>query len=331
MKELTADTNLDEEVTHLAAFIGQKWTPIANIEALFTEIRDAALHAARGWIDQHAIWELASEMEDRRANLLKSTLAAELDVGVEFYDALCTLLYAIGRDAKHVRDAALALDGEWDFSRRSNRVELSLSAKYPDLAAARPFGWAELEKDYCDFYGQEAYQPREDRALFKGSNVPGLLSPSFTSRVALPYVMYDEKCQGLKANRVLVGAVFAHFLGIAEHLNTLELKRAIQKAFSDIEKPEMLFERKIKTDNKILNVLLELAGKSPTKEEFEKAVAAKAEFDALSDEDKAARKSKNQKKLVEMLEELKANPKENQKQDDEAQRCLTLMRAAFPS
>lgn len=328
MKELTVDINLDEEVTHLAEFIRQKWTPIANIEALFTDIRDAALHAARGWFDQHEIWEFAVKLEDQRAAMLKKTLSDDLDVGLEYYDALCTLLSSVSRDAQPVRDAALAVDGNWDFSRVTSRLTSRLLETYPDLAPSRPLGWAELEKDYNDFDGQEAYDPRPDRELFTGSHVPGLQSPAFPGRVALPYVMYDEKCQGLKARGALVGAVFAHFLGIAEYLNTLELKTAIEKAFSGIHTPELLFERHVETDNKLLKVLIALARPSPSKEDFEKAVVAKAKFEALSEDEKEDSKAVNNRKVIELLERLRSE-RNDEKWEAEKQHRITLMREAF--
>ncbi len=331
MKELNETINLDEEVLHLAEFIRQKWTPIANIEDLFREIRDAALHSARGWFDQHEVWELATELEDKRSDKLEAELKLSFDAGAYLYDAWCTLLSAISRKAKDVREAGMALDGDWDFTRRTRRVEVSLSEKYPDLASARPLGWAELEAGYSDFDGQEEYDPKPDRELFKGAKVQGTLSGTFPLRVALPYVMYDEKCQGNRASHVLVGAVFAHFLGIAEHLNTVKLKCDLVAALPELDSPGMVFERTLQTDNPILKVLFDLAPPCRSKAEFEACIASRTEFDALSEEEKARIKEINSKSISRMLEQLCNESSEERSQQYAIERLhhRSLMQAAF--
>lgn len=332
MKKLTTALNLDEEVNNLAEFIAQKWTPISNLEALFTEIRDAALHAARAWFDQHAVWEVATEMEDKRTALLEANLNMGFKVYPALYDAQCTLLSSVARSTGEVRNSALDLDGDWDYTRRVRAVELSLGSRYPDLAGARPLGWDALAKAYNDFDGQEEYDPRPDRELFKGVLVQGTFSGSFTSRVALPYVMYDEKCQSYKAAHVLVGAVFAHFLGIAEYLNTEKLKKDLVDALPDVATPEMMFERNLQTDNPILKVMFELATTCRSKAEFETCLASYAEYEALSDEEKAARKAANSEKISEIMSRLMSksdSEAEDKKQAEAKQHRNNLLRAAF--
>lgn len=330
MKNLVADMNLNEEVEHLVAFISQKWTPITNLQAMFTEIRDAALHAGRGWLESHDIWAKTRDMEKARQTLLLETLGLDEASGVEYYDALCTLLDSVGNSAKGLSTAGMALDGEWDFERRVRALQLVLSPRYPDLADARPLGWASLEKGYRDYDGMEEYDPSEDHGVFNGTYVPGRISADFTGRVALPYVMYDEICQGRKASYVLVGAVFAHFLGIAEFLNTHKLMQDLDTAFPQLQEPVMLYERKVTTANPFLKVAVELARPAPRKEEFEQSLANKAAFEALSDEEKAQRKADNSKQIQRLLDALKSSsPADDRKYAEEKQRCLTLLRAAL--
>ena len=332
MKTLTADINLDEEVAHLAEFISQKWTPLANIQTLFAEIRDAALHAARGWFDQNEVWELATELEDARAKRLQSNLNLGFDASVELYDALCTLLHGIGRSAKDLREAGMALDGDWDYERRVRAVEHQLLLKYPDLAGARPLGWAELEKGYCDFDGQEEYDPYPDQELFKGALVQGTFSFDFPYRVALPYVMYDEKCQSFKASAVLVSAVYAHFLGIAEFLNTQKLKQDLVAALPNLDEPGMLFGRNLGTGNPFLMVMFEQMKPCPSRESFEACLAKRAEYEALSDEEKAKRTVNRDAVIQQMLARLKdptRDAAQRQKDAEEKQQRISLLRAAL--
>lgn len=333
MKDLTAAINLNEEVAHLAEFIRQKWTPIDNLEALFTEIRDAALHAARGWFDAHTVWERVTDWQDARAALLQGTLTLGADTHVDLYDAICTLLYDISRELRDVREAALALDGDWDFERRVRAIELRLSSRYPDLAGARPLGWAELALGYCDCDGQAEYDPRPDRELFQGSRVDGP-SAGFTSRVALPYVMYDHTCQSQKAPSVLVGAVFAHFLGIAEYLNTQALIHNLAAALPDLQTPDMLFERNeqnLKAHHPVLTVLLQLARPCKTKASFEEHLVISAQYAALSEEEKAKLQADNHDAIAKLIARLKSRPSTEEVQERTAakQHRIVLLKEAF--
>lgn len=334
MKELSTDINLDEEVAHMAEFIRQKWTPIENIEALFTEIRDAALHAARAWLHDHDIWDVAHDMLDARKALLEEKLKDSLpvqSVGVEYYDALCTLVYDISGKAKRLKEAGMDIDGPWDFSRRVNALSNRLSAKYPDLATARPNGWAEFEKGYTEYDGQAEYDPKPDRELFKGSKVEGACSGSFPMRVALPYVMYDEKAQGFKAYRVLVGAVFAQFLGIKEMLNTEELKQAL-KALPGMDEPTMVFERKVATDNPLLSVLFKMARPCPKEAAYLAACKSQAEYAMLSDEEKAALEAKHEDKIQQILDRLKSSgggEEDRKKREASKLNLVNLLNEAF--
>ncbi|HDR9105969.1 TPA: hypothetical protein QDB04_002825 [Burkholderia vietnamiensis] len=330
MKKLAADINLDEEVTLLAEFISQRWTPIAGLQTMFTEIRDAALHAGRGWLESHGIWEKTRDMEKARQELLMQAMGPKTGDAVEYYDALCTLLDSIGSSATGLRDAGRALDGAWDYERRVKAVLAALTPRYPDLAGARPLGWESMEKGYRDFDGMAEYDPSVDHELFKGTLVEGHGAPDFVGRIALPYVMYDEMCQGRKACYVLVGAVYSHFLGIVEFLNTHRVIEDLASAFPQLREPVMLYERKVTTANPFLKVAIELARPAPKKEEFEQSLANKVAFEALSDEEKAQKKADNSKRILQLLDALKSgSPAEDQKYAEEKQHCLKLLRAAL--
>lgn len=332
MKQLTAALDLGQEVRHLANFIRQKWEPLDNLEAIFTEIRDAALHAARGWFDQHALWECATELEDARTAQLRATLGVPETVFPELYDAYCLLLHSVSRNASCVREAGLALDGCWDIERRVDQVRSGLVAKYPGLLAARPQGWVALAENYVDFDGQAEYDPRPDHALFEGVSVPGRHAPEFPSAVALPYVMYDEVCQGTKAHSVLVGAVFAHFLGIAEYLNTCAIKEALLAAVATAPAAEMAFERNVATDHPILKTVFALATPCCAKNEFEASLAQRAAYAALSPEEKAQRAGDTKARVGKLLAELcrkSTADEEDRKYEAEKVQHVTMLRAAF--
>lgn len=309
MKELTPDVDLDEEARHVADFIALKWTPVAGLLPLVTEIRDAALHAARAWFDMYLFGEHAGFLEDQRADLIAKNLPPDLCTAdrndLRFHDALCTLLSQVNSNSRDMREAALAIDGAWDFSSRADALYGSVLSRYPDLATARPLGWDALAEGYNDFDGQEEYDPRPDRELFAGCKRPGFsLSADLPGQVALPYVMYSEKGQGYKAAETLVGAIFGHFLGIAEALNTWRLCDNLTAALPELSRPEPVFERQIETKNPVLKVLFAQARPAPSRDDLTASLQARAAFAALPKEERQAQVQRNQENLMRSLERL---------------------------
>lgn len=284
MKELNETICLDDEVKAIAAYIGLKWSPIANLEQLVQDVRIAAEHAARTLFEDHAIWEVAIAAEDARAAMLEQKYG-DGPPNLRYYDAGSQLIDNIRDRLKDVRDAALSLDGQWDYERGVNKVLQSLAPKYPDLVGARPIGWDQLEPGYNDFDGQEEYDNRPDRALFQGTKTESAGSGDFVFRTALPYVMYDEKCQSRKAHDVLVGAIFSQFMLITEHLNTLNVCKDLEAVVATPPQ-EHVFELTIEPQTPVLKTLTKLGKPYATRLEYEKAVAQVAAYHALSDAEK---------------------------------------------
>lgn len=307
MKKLALPINVTTEAEALAAFIDQTWTAIPDIKSLFNEIRDAALYESRAWFDNYAVGFLAHDMMQARRGLLITRLATEDEKeSGPFYDNVCNVLYQIWSNSDFVAKIGREIDGSWDYSDRVDAVYAKLAKKYPGLASAKPLGWAALAKDYSDFDGQEEYDGPAATELFQGMDVTSAGSAGFVSRTALPYVMYDEKCQGRKAPRVLVGAVFAHFLGIREFMNTQAMCDAL-KALPLRADPEVLFDIEMPTSsNPLMQVLLQMARAPYTVEEYQKSLSERAAYVAMTDAEKAARKVVADKEIESMIERIRA-------------------------
>jgi hypothetical protein len=330
MKELTADIDLDHEVAAVASFISLKWTSISNVQALVTDIRASAERIGRPLFDHFQLWSKARELRKERIEMLEQTLGSSRP-DVSSSDAICSLLDSVMTTSNDISDAGRHLLGAWDIIATAKALQTTLVDRYPDLASARPRGWAELEQGYIDFAGQEEYDPTQDRELFAGARVQGARSDDFPGRIALPYVLYDERCRGLNASVSLISAVLAHFLGITEFLNSVRLVRDLPLALPQVSEPVMLFERKVSTDNPFLKVAFELAPPCRTRADFEETLKRQAAFDALSDEEKERRRGRRGKVIERLMESLKGpiSDEDQKKQADEKARCATLLSAAL--
>lgn len=329
MKEMSANLNLDEEIAAMAEFISLRWEPLPDLLEMFREIRDAALHDARGWIDQYMVSSCTHDLLQEREALLEPVSKRAVS-----YDAVCQFLSNVCLRIGRVKDAGMALDGPWDFSRRSDKVYYAMAKKYPALVNARPLGWDELAKGYRDFAGQAEYDPTDDIRLFKGVNSDSAGASGFHGRTVLPYVMYDEKCQGRKAPRVLVSSAYAHFLFIAEQLHGYQVCDELRQ-IGNLKVPEMVFEvswPEGSAESAFLKALKGLADAPPTQAEYEEALAAEAAFNALPEEEKAARIAANKARMAEMMKNLFSNKPDPEAEAREAARNEKLnavMREAF--
>lgn len=318
MKDLTPQFDLDAEIKAVAKFIAQKWTPIENLEVLVREVQQTAFRIGSTWIEQYDTGSLAYDLGTARAEKLGLTLSPAEAGLVDVYDAPCAFMTAVFMAMRKLREAGLNYFKVWDYSRQASAVYSAVADRFPGLPVARPHGWDALAENYCDFDGQEEYNPREDRALFEGGYVAESGSPAFTSAVALPYVMYSEKCQSRKASHELVAAIFSHFLGIREYLNSQAFMEAL-KALDLENLPGPVFTLDgLALENPFLQVILQAMRELPTEEEYRKAVQNRLDFELLSDEEKAARGAANSERISQLMAGLRTQSDDIAAQEEQA-------------
>ena len=303
MKTFTPDIDLDQEVKAMADFIAHKWTPISGLHELFRAIRDAALHDARGWIDAYYVGEHLHNLREARSQVLEAQLGENLAQRAKFYDAPCFFLNRASELFHKMRDEGMNLDGQWDYSRRVSRLAHAMRSRFEDLAQARPHGWDKLHENYQDFDGMQGFSSKEDSALFSGTKVDGAGSADFVWRTALPYVMYDEVCQGRKASSVLVGAVYAQFLGIAEQLHSIAVCKELDK-LEGLYAPQMVFETALVSDNPFLKVVLALMDPPHAEDVYLQSEANHRAFEALLPEEKESRNAIRDLRIKEMIRQI---------------------------
>lgn len=324
MKTLTADINLDEEVEHVADFLSRTWTPVTDLRDAIRDIRDAALHAARGWFDGHALWAFASQLEDERQRLLEQSLGHTRDSGVVYYDAMATLLAAVSLTSHRIAAAGVQLDGRWDFDRRSRALVRAVTSKYAQLAGALPAGWDALVwvQPGCPGWGEVDLDA--DRALFKGTGVIPGYSTDLPSNVSIHLVRLKSQ----RASTQLIDAVFAHFLVIAKFLNTEKLQRDLVAAMPRLREPAMLFERDdVTTNNPFLKVAFELARPPYTEVQFVESQANAAAFNALSGGEQAKKQAEVEQEMMALIDSDRAV--EDKQFTEDAAHCHRLLVAAF--
>lgn len=322
MRKLEETICLDDEVNAIAAYIRLKWSPLDNLEQLVQDVRVAAEHAARAFFDEHAVWEVTVAADDAREAMLTKQYGDGRPT-LCYYDAGCQLINNIRDGLHNVRAAALEIDGAWDYERSVDKVLFALQSKYPDLIGSRPIGWDRLEAGYNDFDGQEEFDGRGDQALFQGTKVESVGSGDFVIRTALPYVMYDEKCQGRKAHYVLVGAIFSQFLLITEHLNTHKACRDLEAVVSTLPQ-EHVFELAIEPQTPVLKTLIKQGKPYATRLEYEEAVAQVAVYDALSDAEKAFKRTESEASMAAFMDELTKPSARKSYKEHQAEKDLTI-------
>lgn len=304
MKPLTTDINLDEETRAVVDFVAKTWEPIDNLEEIVLQIRVSAQHAARGWIDAYDLGFKAGDLQSARATMLEALPQyAETKTTVSTYDAVCHFLAQVSLKGHLLNQAGLAIDGTWDYGRRTSALSLKISNQFPGFRASRPLGWTALAAGYEDFDGQETFDSRAAKADFAGSRVESAVSGDLCYRLALPYVMYDEVSHGRKAATTLVSSVYSHFLGIQQFLNAQSAMSALS-AYVEAQPQGLVFACLGEPQNPHLLVLKLTVRPAPSESDWLKAVEGVRLYDLLSPDEKKRQADDNRESFDALMQKL---------------------------
>lgn len=331
MKKLTLDFDANAEVQAVCDFISQKWTTIPNLKDLVSEIQQKAFRIGSSWIEQYDTVNAAHDLRDLREEHLKKLLTPEEGEQIAYYDAYCSFIMQVSLKVRTLREVGMNYHSTWDYSREVNRLYASVYERYPELTTAKPQGWAELEKDYVDFAGQEEYNPRPDRELFQGVDSSALGFAGLTYTLALPYVMYSEFCQGRSASRELVGAIFSHFLTIRESLNGMQFDAELRRVMAEAPAEPVFYLKSFPSDNPFLQVIFKDWVQSDNQETLFKAcVANRAATKELTPEEQAESERERAAYIEELIRSLKnPNPAEVQEATDRELKFKGLVFSQF--
>lgn len=338
MKQITVDMDMDAEVAAIVDFLNHKWSAIPDLEEIVTRLRDQALYDSRAWFNKGTFTTRMIDLAEDRLKLVEAVLDDPDEKSMVFmYDNVRSALEMIRRPVEVMAEAALSLDVDNQkkyFEDYTRPIAKKLAKEFPRYAKSKPLGWAEFAKGYQEFAGQAEYDAKPDHELYQGVDPKGY-SWHLVEKLALPYLMYDDKCQGRSPTYMLVSSIYSHFLSVSEFINTQKLIAAVE-GYLPFDEPGLLLglELKAETGNAHLDILVSKAGPLPSKDELDKNLQAKREFAALSAEEQAERRAANALRMKEMMSSMfNRDPAEEMRREEmrkqELQEMKILMRSHF--
>lgn len=340
MQKIEQNRHVDllAESAAVAAFIRSRWTGVTDAEGPAAICRLAAARDARyGFLRDTVALYLLDRVKARHA-LLESLLGTSAGCA-KVHDAVCEKL----TDLSFAADAAWAAGQRFApqgcFEQRCTPVLDSVRAHWPDIDDAKPMGYDALHQGYSDFDGMAAYcetQQAQDEADFRGTDSSSARTPSLPSRIALPYVLYDDVCQGRRAPYVLVSSVYAHFLRLVEHNNTQDILMVLaEEPIGDDVKGLVFVPPRLTCAHPILAAMASVLPQRLSAQEryaaFSACLDVQAEHHRMSPAEREAQRARAALNALRVIDELLAEePQARAAQDEQkvAKACAALARAA---
>lgn len=319
MYKATEKIDTKKELDYLIEFTQKKWSDNGDLSKIITAIWNSVepltvnMFDRYGFIDSTLPWAKQREDSPKWNNHLSKH---EKDL-IYIYDAIHSFLRDFSSSANRLYDISMK---KWNYEKIVKKITSDIKNEFKNTSDIKPIGWEELARNYTNYDGMDEYSRKsqnKDKKAFKGCDSSGSTSFGFPGRTALPYVMYDDKCQGRKPFEVLVGAVLAHVFFVNTHNNTIKILDNLNEMKKEWDKD--IYFTKIQhkidinslTDNNIIKAIYSLKTKYVEKkspEEFEnimkEKIQSKINFDALSPEARAAKIAENQTFISKMMSSL---------------------------
>lgn len=319
MYKAKEEINIQKELKHLIEYTQKRWNDNGDLSKIITTIWNSVEPLTVNMFSQYGFFEVSEQWSKERQESSKwdNNLSKHEKDLIYIYDAIHSFLRDFSSSANRLYDISMK---KWNYEKIVKKITSDIQDEFKNTSDIKPLGWEELAKNYTDYDGMDEYsrksQLKEEKA-FKGCDSSGHTSFGFPGRIALPYVMYDDKCQNRKPLEVLVGAVLAHVFFVNTHNNTLKIMENLNEMKKEWDKD--IYFTKIQhrldinslTDNNIIKAIYSLKNKhveNQTPEEFKKTlkenIQSKIDFDALSPKEKSARVAKNQAYISKMMSSL---------------------------
>jgi hypothetical protein len=270
MKTVTLQLNIDDEINAMEQQVLATWSNVRDIRPALQALYAQAAHDSRAFFEDFEPSMLCRSLSEARVAEIKKLFDDEDQKDLcGYYDSVANTLRQIDNGMSYVLGASRNIDGPWDFSEKLTPHFKVILKKYPSLAHASP----KLDAEHLEF---------------QGCYIGAVRSHEFFERITPQYVEYEVDGHGKGSAYVLIGAAYAHFMGVSEKLNTLALMRDIQSLF-DIAEPVMKFGKIIdgSVGNKLLDTLISLADPMPQEKEFVDEVANMKAFRTMTPQERA--------------------------------------------
>ncbi len=309
-KQLRNDSiiDFDKEVIAIEEILGIMWEPISDIREIVSLIRDQSKKDVLSQFTPYDISQKAIELYELRVELLKQVVPKEELILAKSYDAGCHFLLEISTSGPRlITDALDELGITHNFEDNAKTLYSKIKSLYPKYSLAKPKGWALLRKNYSDYDGMEEYDPEPDYDKFRGFDTRGNSASHFTYRIATPYIMYDNICQGRPRALALVNAIYSHFLCLYHHQHKLELSSALDALGLHTDN-KLLFDLNKESDNKLVQILIKIAKQPFSSIDYAEAIKRSKDFKSLPLEEQERIKKENQRKILESVVSRLAGP-----------------------
>lgn len=330
----TSIIDVDQEIDHMINHVQATWdTKDIDIESLLKSAWTKALDLTKNEVDKYGFHVFHDHWTGQRENYKNWTQCTRFANEEQFknvinYDAINKFADDVYFKMGNLHDI---IRKGWDFSTVCDNLTKEMKKDFPGATSVRPKGWKKLEKNYSDFDGQEEYcesQSSPDFIRFQGVNSDSAGAPGFEGRIALPYVMYDDKCQGRKPFYTLVGAVLGHAFFVNSQNNSLKIVSELEKIRDLTSGPEYFkdlayaFDPIELTDHNLTKALILLTQenkKVETPEEFfaqvHKSIKSMEEYNNLSQAQKDQRAIESKEYSSQLISKILADLKDEEKQE----------------
>lgn len=213
--DISFSIDTDKELFCLIDYIQKTWTNLPCDEDLYSFVKEIfiiGLEDSKNHIDFFDDLNFDKKREDYLQSINKESLI-DFDHVYQFLNFAPLVFHRLGNQLKkisHVDDRPLELIK-------------TIKEKYNILDDLQPIGWDLMESSYIGFDGMEEFDHKTNDQLFLGHHNYKAAGYEFHVRIALPYIMYDEKEQDRSRLYILIHSIYSHAKFCAELNNNHEL------------------------------------------------------------------------------------------------------------
>jgi hypothetical protein len=198
------------ELDAMVSFTQSRWDGSKeDIEKVITIAWQESLEKTHNIFDKYGHTDIIKNWDKNKT--------PELNIeGYEWYLALSSLADIVSE--------------KWDYEKVVKNIIQKVKKEVEKPGTLLPQGWKKLAKNYNDYDGMEEYaleHSQNDANEFKGVDSNSASAAGYPGRIALPHVMYGDKCQGRKPLEELVGAVLGHAYFVSLHNHGVEIAQSL--------------------------------------------------------------------------------------------------------